>query len=167
VIDQVRQPLELSVPADAADLQMLREEQEQPNHTQLGNRLLVYGNLHPGTTTIAFRYRLGSGLGSLRLEKRYPHPVDDFMLIVPRGSLRISSETLNPRPQRQFDGVWYDTWGVTKVAPQAALALRAAGIPIRQEIFLIPLAGFAVIMAGVVLWFLRRRLAPAAAPPSA
>lgn len=158
VIDAVNAPLELNLPPGASDLTMIREEQEAANHTHLGPKLLVYGRLQPGDTTIAFRYRVGAVLGTAELEKSYPHPVEEMIVLAPKGSLRLTSDQLSPRQPQELEGVTYDTWGSGQVPAQHTVHVRAHGIPVRQEVYLIPLAGFFITMGGVLWWFLHRRL---------
>lgn len=158
VIDAVNAPLELTLPPEASDLTMIREEQEAANHTHLGAKLLVYGRLQPGDTTIAFRYRIGAILGAAELEKRYPHPVEELVVLAPKGSLRLTSDQLSPRQPQELEGIAYDTWSGGNMPAQRTVVVRANGIPVRQEIYLVPLAGFFAAMGGVLWWFLRRRL---------
>jgi hypothetical protein len=158
VIDAVNAPLELTLPPGASDLTMIREEQEAANHTHLGPKLLVYGRLQPGDTTIAFRYRVGALLGTAELEKRFPHPVEELVMLAPKGSLHLTSEQLSPRQPQELEGVTYDTWGGGRMPAERTVYVKANGIPVRQEVYLIPLAGFFAAMGGVLWWFLRRRL---------
>jgi hypothetical protein len=158
VIDVTNQPLELSVPDDAQDLTPIRIDLDGANHTLIGPKLLVYGRIEPGDSTIAFRYRVGAALGSLRMEKHWPHPVDELLVVAPQGTLKIVSEQLSPQAEQKFEGVPYDAWGAPSIAAQGNVVLKAQGIPLRQELLLIPLGFFCVVMAGIVLWFVRYRL---------
>jgi hypothetical protein len=162
VIDAVNNPLELSLSEDASDLSVMRTDLEEENHSQVGPKLMVYGRIQPGDSTIAFRYRMGAALGSLKLDKRWPHPVDEVLVVAPQGTVTLTSEQLSPRPEQKFEGVPYDAWGAPALAATHSVVLRAQGIPVRQELYLIPLAGFLLVMGGVVWWFLRRRLPRAA-----
>ena len=161
VIDAVNHPLELSLAEDASELTVIRTDLEEETHSQVGPKLLVYGRIQPGDSTIAFRYRLGAALGSVRLEKRWPHPVDDVLVVAPQGTMQLVSEQLSPQPVRKFEGVPYDAWGALALAAERSVVLKAQGIPVRQELYGIPVAGFFAVMGGVVWWFLRRRLARA------
>lgn len=158
VIDVVNAPLELTLPPGASDLTMIREEQEAANHTHLGPKLLVYGRLQPGDTTIAFRYRVGATLGTAELEKRYPHPVQELLVLAPKGTLHLASDQLSPQQPQELEGVAYDAWSSARMPAQRPVRVSARGIPVRQELYLIPLVGFFIAMGGVVWWFLRRRL---------
>jgi len=158
VIDVANAPLELNLPAGATDLEMVRQDQEGADHTLLGQKLLVYGRIHPGETTIVFHYRVGAALGTMRADMRYPYPVDELLVLAPQGSLTLVSEQLSPGQPRKLEGASYDVWTSRQVQAQHTVALRAQGIPLRQELFLIPLLGFFAVMAGVVLWFIRRRM---------
>lgn len=157
VIDVANAPLELNLPEGASHLEMMREDQEGAEHTLLGAKLLVYGRV-PGNSTIAFRYRVGAALGTLRAEMRYPYPVDELLVLAPQGSVRLASEQLSPGQPRQLEGTSYDSWSGRQLQAQHAVVLRAQGIPLRQELFLIPLLGFFAVMAGVVVWFVRGRM---------
>jgi hypothetical protein len=158
VIDVANAPLELILPAGASDLQMVREDQEGAQHTLLGPKLLIYGRIHPGATTIVFRYRLGAALGTVQADMRYPYPVDELLVLAPQGSLKLASEQLSPDQPRQLEGTRYDSWSGQKVQAEHPVVLRARGIPLRQELFLIPLLGFFALMAGVVAWFVLWRM---------
>ncbi len=161
VIDASSQPLELSVPPDADSLDLLKQGKgDEPalNHSQLGPKLLIYGTLQPGVTSIAFRYRVAVRLGTLEMNKHYPQPVDQLTVLAPKGSLRIASDQLDARQPQEFEGVVYDTWAGTKVPAKGAIILRASGVPMRQEMLLLPAAGFFVLMGGVVAWYRLRRI---------
>jgi hypothetical protein len=158
VIDVINAPLELSVSADAGDLTMVRQDMDEPNHAHLGQKLLVYGRIQPGDSTIAFRYRLGAALGALRVDMLYPHPVDELLVIAPKGSLSLASEQLTAQPPRQFEGTAYDSWNATQMPAQRLVQLRAKGIPMQQGLLLLPLLGFFAVMTGMLIWFVRKRL---------
>jgi hypothetical protein len=158
VVEGVQHPLELSLPAGAEDLQMIREIEERNGHERLGTKLLIYGNLDPGRTTIAFRYRLSVWLGTVELHKLYPHPVGTLSVLAPQGSLHLHSPRFKAQETQTIEGVRYDTWAATDVPAQQPLTVELSGVPVRQEVYLIPTGGFIVLMVGVVLWFLRKRL---------
>jgi hypothetical protein len=151
-------PLELSVPSGAKDLKFIREDQEGARHTLIGTKLLVYGRIQPGDSTLAFTYRIAAALGSIEIDKRYPLAVDEMLVLAPQGSLKIGSEQLKPGPMRQIEGNRFDTWNGEHIPARQAVLVRAWGIPLRQELVLIPLVGFFTVMAGVLVWFFRKRL---------
>lgn len=163
VIDGTQTPIELLVPQNAENLEVIRQDQQQGSHQRLGNKLLIFGNLRPGITTIAVRYRMSVWLGGLKLEKRYPRSVAEMMVLVPAGMLKVTSDRLDARGRQSIEGQAYDTWGGANLAPGAELTIEAAGVPMRQTLLLAPFALFFVIMGGVVFWYLRRHL-PQAAP---
>jgi hypothetical protein len=158
VIEGVQRPLELSLPAAADKLEFLREIEESNGHERLGGKLLIYGNLEPGRTTVAFRYRLPVWLGSVELSKQYPHGVARLSVLSPEGSLRLHDERFTPQGTQTLGDAQYDSWVATDIPARQRISVHLSGVPVRQEIYLIPTAGFAVLMAGVVVWFLRRRL---------
>jgi hypothetical protein len=167
VIDSGPTPLELSVPPEAEALELLRQDQIEGTHTRVGGKLLLHGGLRPGSSTIAFRYRMSAWLGSLQLEKAYPYPVDELVVLAPAGALRITSDRLDRQEPQKIEGTAYDAWGGRGLAAHNGVSVKVAGIPLRQQVFIVPLVFFLAAMGGMVLWFLRKRLAPALASPSA
>jgi hypothetical protein len=162
VIEGEKSPLEMTLPSGAGTFEMLRVDQPGGTHVREGDKLRVSGNLRPGRTTVAFRYRLAARLGSLSLEKSYPYAVQQMVVLVPAGSLRISSDRLDPRPPHQIEGQTYDAWSGPNIAARHPVALRATNIPIRQELLLIPSGVLLTVLGGIVFWYLRRRLGVAA-----
>jgi hypothetical protein len=166
-IEGLRNPMELALSDRAEQFQMLRQDQENGDFKRSGDKLLVYGNIRPGPTTIAFRYRLPVALGVVDLRKRYPHPIGTVTVLTPAGSLKMRGSRFNPHEAQEIQGVKYDTWVTDHVSAGEILEVRLSGVPARQEIFLLPTAAFLLVMAGIVFWFFRRRLAPQAPAPSA
>jgi hypothetical protein len=162
VIESARTPLELTVPPDAENLEVMRQQQPT-SHQRVGNKLLIAGNLPPGITTIAYRYRLPVFLGTLQMEKAYPRAVAEMVVLAPAGMLKVTSERLDRRPAQTIEGHNYDVWGGADLTADGKVRIQAVGVPLRQTWLLAPFALFLVIMAGVVGWYLRKRL-PAVAP---
>lgn len=156
VIEGVRSPLELRLPAGAERVEVLRQDLEEADHKRAGAKLLLYGNLSPGRSTLAFRYLLSVPLGTVSLEKAYPYPVRTITVLVPEGNLTMLSDRFNPRDPQDIQGMRYDAWVTNDVAATQPIEVRMSGVPSQQEYFLIPIAGFLVLMAGVVVFFLRR-----------
>ncbi|HEX7926043.1 MAG TPA: hypothetical protein VF678_00540, partial [bacterium] len=98
VIESARAPLELTLPSDAEGLEVMQQERQTTSHQRVGDKLLISGNLPPGITTIAYRYRLPVLLGTLRLEKLYPRAVAEMVVLAPTGMLKVTSDRLDPRP---------------------------------------------------------------------
>lgn len=161
VIDVRREPLDFPVPAGAEDLQMVRFDLEQGSHERLGARLLVSGELRPGTNSIAFRYRLPAALGSARLTKSYPLPIREVVVLTPHGSLAVQGTGLTAQAPRTIEQQVYSAWGAADVQPGSVFTLRVSGGTINQALYLLPTVGFLLLMGGVVFWFMRARLAPA------
>jgi hypothetical protein len=158
VVEGVERPLLLGIPPQAEALELLRGIRATDTHERLGGTLLVYGNLPPGRTTVAFRYRLPVWLGEVALDKRYPHPVGTLSVLSPQGNLRLAGSHFAPQEAQEIEGTRYDAWGLLDLDAGEAVRVRLRGVPVRQEVYLIPLGGFFVVMASVLLWFLRRRL---------
>jgi hypothetical protein len=159
VVEGVQRPLELELPSGAENLEVIREIQERNGHERLGDKLLVYGNLEPGRTTIAYRYRLPVWLGTVELRKRFPHAVGAFTVLTPEeGRLRLHGQGFTAQDPQTIENGRFSAWAMRDVAAGQAITVRLSGVPVRQEVYLIPTAGFAVLMVGVVVWFLRRRL---------
>jgi hypothetical protein len=167
VIDGVRTPLELMVPPNAEQLEVIRQDQQQGTHQRVGSKLLVFGNLQPGITTVAYRYRVPVLLGTLNLEKTYPRAVTEMLVLSPAGMLKVSSDRLDARQPRVIEKQSYDVWNGANLAPDGVVRITAAGVPLRQAWLLAPFALFLVIMAGVVMWYVRRRLPAASTTLSA
>ncbi len=161
VIDGTQTPIELQVPQNAENLEVIRQDPPQGTHQRLGNKLLIYGNLRPGISTIAVRYRMSVWLGGLKLEKSYPRSVAEMMVLVPAGQLKVTSDRLDARGRQTLEGQVYDSWTGANLASGAGVTIEASGVPMRQTWLLAPFALFFVIMGGVVFWYLRKRLAPA------
>jgi len=163
VIDGTKTPLELTVPANAENLEVIRQDQQQGSNQRLGTKLLIFGNLQPGVTTVAYRYRMPVLLGTLTIEKSYPRAVSEMIVLAPTGMLKVSSDRLDARQPQVIEKQSYDVWGGANLAPEGKVRITAAGVPLQQAWLLAPFALFFVIMAGVVVWYLRRRL-PAMSP---
>lgn len=155
VIEGVKAPLELHVPPEAENLDVIRHD-PPGGHQRLGNTLLLYGNLQPGITTVVLRYRLPALLGGVTLEKSYPRPVSELAILAPSGQLQVASEHLDPRQPQVLEGQSYDVWEGANLAPQSVVRITARGVPVRQAWLLAPFALFLAIMAGVVFWYVRR-----------
>jgi len=164
VIEGTKTPLELTVPENAENLEVIRQDQQQGSHQRLGSKLLIFGNLQPGITTVAYRYRMPVLLGTLTIEKSYPRAVSEMIVLSPAGMLKVSSDRLDARETRVIEKQSYDVWGGANLAPEGKVRITAAGVPLQQAWLLAPFALFFVIMAGVVIWYLRRRL-PTVSPP--
>ncbi len=158
IVEGVQRPLELNLPSGAENLEFVRELQDRNGHERLGSKLLIYGNLEPGNSTVAYRYRLPVWLGTVELRKTYPHAVKTLSVLTPEGDLRLLGRQFEAKPMQTIDGNRYSAWAATDLPAGQSIAVRMSGVPIRQEIYLIPTGGFAVLMVGVVVWFLRRRL---------
>ncbi len=162
VIDGTQTPIELTVPPNAQNLEVIRQDQAQGSHQRVGDKVQVFGILRPGITTVAMRYRIPVWLGGLKLEKFYPRPVTDMVVLVPAGLLKVTSDRLDARQQQTIEGQSYDAWGGANLAPGGIVKIEATGVPMRQIGLLAPFALFFVIMGGVVFWYLRKRLPTAA-----
>lgn len=161
VIEGVTRPLELTVPREAEALEMLQQVRQGDDPERLGAKLLVYGNLPPGRTTVAFRYRLPVALGEVALEKRYPHPIGVLSVLAPLGNLELDSGAFERQEAQEIEGRRYDAWAARDIEARTRIHVRLTGVPTRQKVYLYPLAGFFLLMAGIVTWFVRKRLAGA------
>lgn len=151
-------PLELTIPRAAERLEMMRGIETGGKHEQLGSRLLVYGTLPPGRTTVAFRYRLAAPLGSVALEKRYPHPVGVLSVLTPKEALTFQGEGFTSRKSQRIDGKPFDVWAMEGIEAGATVRVRLGGVPMRKEWYLAALGFFLLLSGGVVIWFIRARL---------
>jgi hypothetical protein len=161
VIDLREQPIELPIPSAAEQLEMLRFDVQEGSHEQLGAKLLVFGKLRPGANSVAFRYRMSAGLGSVHLTKSYPFQISEVLVLSPDQALAVDGIGLEAQPPRTIQKQTYAAWSRANVPPGAQVVIRASGIPVQQALYLLPLAGFFVVMAGVVIWFFRKRLGAA------
>ena len=160
VVAVERPPLEIPIPEAAGKLEMLRFTHPQAAHERVGGRLMVTGNLVPGTTTIAYRYLLPAWLGKAVFRKRYPLPVAELLVLSPSHNLEISGDGLAAVEDQTIEEIVYRAWGRSGIPAETAFRVTATGFPIRQEILLLPALGFFVVMAGIVGWFFRKRLGP-------
>lgn len=158
VMDLSKEPLRLSLPSGAEELNMMKLEFKEPKHEQLGETLLVFGKIPPGRVTMAFRYNLPVWTGAFELSKSYPFAVEHVRVLAPKGSLEIRGAVLTPQESDTLGGVVYDAWEGGKIAAGETLFITAGGLPVKQELLLLPLAGFLLVMAGVVIWFIMGRL---------
>ena len=157
-MEGMQHPMELDLPVGAQNLEVVREIQPHNGHEQLGHKLLIYGNIEPGNSTIAFRYHLSVWLGSVDLSKVYPHPVKTLSVLTPKGTMYLVGKRFEAKPTQTIDGTPFSAWSTTDIAAGQPVDVRMGGVPIRQEVYLIPTGGFVVVMLGVVLWFVRKRL---------
>jgi hypothetical protein len=155
------EPLELTLPDGAEGLQMLRNLSEDGQFDRVGNKLLVYAPIPQGRATLAFAYRLPVWLGTVTLEKRYPHDLNVLSVLSPSGVLKVQGAGLMEMGSQQIQDTRYDAWSTRSVAANVPVLLRFSGVPFRQELFLASILLFLLPMAGVVVWFLRSRLGPA------
>lgn len=151
-------PLELPVAGGASDFEVLRNDLEQGSHDYLGPKLLLHGRVPPGRSVVAYRYRMDAPLGTLRWERRYPRGANLLRVLAPQGTLQAGGPELEALPPETFDEVTYDAWERPQVPAGATVRLRLTGAPMAYWVLWMPAAGFFVLMAGVVAWFLRRRL---------
>ena len=160
VLETAGTPLELPVAPEADGLEIMRLDLDDAEHEWLGPKLLVHGKIPPGPGVIAFRYTASALLGSLDWVRFYPRAVNRLKIISPKGGgLRVSGGGLEPRAEEVFDGVAYAVWLREEPTPQSPLEITVSGLPIGQWMLLLPAGAFLVVMAGLVAWFLRRRLA--------
>ncbi|MCH8882476.1 MAG: hypothetical protein IIA41_03140 [SAR324 cluster bacterium] len=163
-IESDRQPLELPIPQAAVELEILRMDPEEGRHERLGPKILVYGRFPPGVSVVAFRYLAPAPFGSTRLERTYSQPVAGLRVLTPAGGLTVSGPGFERGEREQFEEVAYDVWSRTAIAAGEPVAIALEGVPIRQWVLLVPLAGFFLVTGGVVVWFLRVRLNRAGEP---
>ena len=79
--------------------------------------------------------------------------------MVEQGEIQVGGGLLKARPSRKIEEKTYDVWGAADLPAEAAIKFSVSGVPVAQWIYLVPTGLFFIIMAGVVFWFLRRRLA--------
>ena len=160
VVAVERPPLEIPIPAAAENLEMIRFNHPRAAHERVGGRLMITGNLVPGTTTIAYRYLLPAGLGKAVFRKRYPLPVAELLVLSPSHNLKVSGDGLAAVEDQTIEEIVYRAWGRSGIPAETAFRVTATGLPMRQEILLLPALGFFVVMAGIVGLFYRKRLGP-------
>ena len=165
VVEGEAHPLRLSLPPAMENLEVLKSIRKEGGYELKGGALLVWGNLSPGITTVAFRYSLPVALGSLDLQNTFPYPLKGMSVYAPQGNLQVSADSLDGPEQREMSKKIYDAWSWKGPLPAGlSLSLSISGVPMRQEWLLLLLLVFVLAAGGVVLWFVRARLqAPAVA----
>lgn len=166
IVDTGRTPLEFSLPPGAEQLEMLRPRALDRKHEQMGEKLLIFQNLPPGRSSVAFRYLLPAAWGGVTLSKRYPFAVKQVSLLTPSGGLNIDGARLKKNPDRTIDKVNYRIWTTSEIPAGGAVLISAAGVPIHQQLLLIWVGVFLALMAGLVAWFWRTRLPDVPRMPS-
>ena len=158
IMEGVKTPLEVSIPAEAESLEMIYTANQKENHRREGSKVLVYSNLPPGRTTVAFRYRLAAGWGSISLEKRYGVPVANLFILSPEGMLTLRGEGFVRGEIRTFQKTRFDSRVRKGIGAGQSVTLTLSGLPIRQNVVLPWIGVFLAIMTGVVVWYWRNRL---------
>ena len=158
IMEGVKTPFAVSIPAEAESVKMIYTEKQKETLRREGGKVLVYSNLPPGRTTVAFRYRLAAGWGSLSLQKRYGWPVANLFVLSPEGQLTLSSEGFVRDEVRTFEKTRFDSWLRTGIEAGQTVTLTVSGLPIRQSLMLPWIGVFLAVMAGVVTWYWRKRL---------
>lgn len=158
IVDTTSNPMEVILPRGAKELNILRNDLQNGEHKRAGNKLLVYGHLQPAINTLAFRYSLPAPLGTINLVKHYPYPTDVLRLLSPQGQLVLSGDALTEKGTQTLQEDVFDAWEATMLDPGVPLVVSISGVPANQYFFLFPLLGFVVVMAGLLIWFFRKRL---------
>jgi len=161
MVEGEKTPLSLSLSEDAENFEWLRRSHSEQRHERLGEKLLVYGNIPPGRTTLAFRYQLDVPLGALKLSKQYPYPLEVASVLAPEGAISLEAEGFSRQPTRDIEGQRYNTWLREDAGLGQQVSLRISGIPIQQEWMLFSLIAFFLLVGGIAMWFMWVRL-PAA-----
>jgi hypothetical protein len=168
VADTHEPPLSVPIPADAQDFEMLRLDDENGQTERLGERLLIRARFAPGLGVMAFRYRLPAWFGAASWTRAYPFAAARMRVLSPGGSVLAEGAGFSEAPPETFQDVSYTVWARESLAAGTPVTVRLSGIPILQVLLLAPLVGFAVLMGGIVFWFLKRRLgSPATQTPAA
>jgi len=152
-----RAPLEMPLPPKAEEVEVLRMDLEEGHDERLGPKLLISGNVPPGVTVIAFRYRVSAPLGRADWSHTYAFPVGQWRVISPDRALRAEGEGLTAGEDETYDGVTYSVWSRQAIEPGTAMPVRFSGAPISQWILLTPLLGFGALLAALLIWYARRR----------
>jgi len=155
-IDARKTPFTFSLPTGAEHVNMLSMGMVNGENEQVGDKLLLYGQLKPGRSTIAYRYTRKASLGTFSLAKTYPFETKVVNVLSPQGSIRLGGERMHPQEPRMLENVQYDTWSTRELAQGEMLNLEISGLPAQQELFVIPVAGFLALMAAVVVLYGRR-----------
>ncbi|MBI3993072.1 MAG: hypothetical protein HY342_07345 [Candidatus Lambdaproteobacteria bacterium] len=157
-LDYRENPLLLPISADAEEFDIINQGDARGALSREGATLKFFGQLPPGETTFAVRYALPAFWGSTRIERRYAVPVGDIIVLSPPQTLQVSGTGIAPRGSQRIQRTVYDSWGRSDIAENTTISMRVSGAPMSQQALLAPAGGFFVVMAGVVWWFLRKRL---------
>lgn len=157
-IDRKNDPLTLPISADAENFTVLRGDEAHGSISRDGGSLKFTGSLLPGNSTIAYRYSQGVFWGSANLDRRYGMPVSEVVVLTPPNTVQVGGAGFVPRGEQKVQSTTYASWGRSSVPENTIVEISVRGVPISQNTLLAPLALFAVIMAGMLWWFVRRRM---------
>ena len=158
IISLLKEPLELPLPGDAEEVEMIRLEVREGKHERIGAKLLVFGILQPGNTTIALRYALDATWGRISVNVRHALPATELLVLAEKGTVNLAGAAVEALQPRTIEKTTYDAWGASNLPVESRIKFTASGIPVAQWIYLLPLIGFFILMMAVVLWFVRKRL---------
>ena len=157
-LDYSENPLLLPFSAGAVDFDIINQGDARGGLSREEATLKFFGRLPPGETTFAYRYALPAFWGFTTLERRYTVPVGDVLVLSPPQTLKVSGAGIAPRGSQRIQRTVYDSWGRSDIPENTLVSVSVSGVPMSQKALLAPAGGFAVVMAGVLWWFLRKRL---------
>ena len=158
VLDTAQSPIRLPIPTKAENINVLRQDLASGGHDRVGSNIMLHGQFKQGPSTFAFNYTLPSWFGGVTLSKSYPFPIREVLVLSPEGKLAISGNQIQSLGSRKVQTATYDSWGFSGNPPGTVFSVSVKGIPIPQQVLLLSLVGFFLVMSGVVIWFLRVRM---------
>lgn len=151
-------PVNLPIPGGVEEFKILKMGLQKGKHTQIGGKVMVFGEFPPGQTTVAYRYRSQARLGHLNVEKKYPFPINQVLSLTPKNTLSVEGAEFKPMEEKNIDGTRYQASARGKLTADTPFSLSISGIRVHQGYFLVPLGVFLLGMIGIIFWFLRVRL---------
>lgn len=149
------EPLLFALPGGAEAVEVVRQDLPAGRAAVGPEGIRLSGEVPAGRFVIAYQYLLPAGWGRATIDHRVPLPTDNLIVLAQPGSVEIGGAGLTARGEQTIDEVVYNVWSQEDLPAGAVQPVRVSGLPMRQSLLLIPLAGFLVLMAGVVAWYLR------------
>jgi len=149
-------PLLFAVPGNAREVEVVRQDLPGGQAEVAPAGIRLSGELPAGRFVIAYQYMLPAGWGRASIDHQVPLPTDSLIVLAQPGSMEVGGTGLTPRGEQTIDASIYNVWSQEDLPAGAVQPVTISGLPMQQSLLLIPMAGFLVVMAGMVMLYLRR-----------